>query len=268
MGQRILSLVAVVAVAVVAIVWWQRPPGIARRFAAEAVTPEQGRLWEQAAQRGTPGLEGLQIPARPLQRREPAGATAQAVPSATPTLPPGAVTVARVVAASETGPWEFSGKATVLDVIGDRVNVSLDAGRTLSFLARVGGQPLSVGAKQVVDLMFKSRPGVFNRQQILAIRTASGQFLASAVENGDAPVSVSVALPSLTMVASQTGQPFNGAMNVVIVVNGDKGDVSPGRSAQIGGVSVNLLGSLARVTGAAAADSGAYSIDLIAWQNP
>ena len=268
MGRRILILVAVVAVAVAAIVRWQRPPALARRFAAEAVTPEQSRLWEQAAQRGTPGLERLPIPARPLQRRNPAGAAAQALPAVTPTLPPGAVTVARVVAASETGPWEFSGKATVLDVSGDRVNVSLDAGRTLSFLARLGGKPLGVAAQQVVDLTFKSRPGIFNRQQILAIRTASGQFIAAAVENGNAPVSVSVALPSLTMVASQTGQPFNGAMNVVVTVNGDKGDVSPGRSAQIGGVSVNLLGSLARAAGAAGADSGAYSLDLIAWQNP
>jgi hypothetical protein len=56
-------------------------------------------------------------------------------------------------------------------------------------------------------------------------------------------------------------------MNVVVTVNGDKGDVSPGRSAQVGGVSVNLLGSLARA-GGGAADSGAYSLDLIAWQNP
>jgi hypothetical protein len=268
MGRRILSLVVFVAVAVVAIVWWQRPPALARRFAAEAVTAEQGRLWEQAAQRGTPGLERLPIPARPLERRERAGAAAQAVPSGTPTLPPGVVSVARVVATSETGPWEFSGKATVLDVNGDRVNVSLDGGRTLSFLARLAGQPLGVVAQQVVDLTFKSRPGVFDRRQILAIRTASGQFIASVVENGNAPVSVSLALPSLTFTASQTGQPFNGAMNVVVVVNGDKGDVSPGRSAQIGGLSINLLGSLARAAGGAAGDSGAYSIDLIAWQNP
>src|SRR5689334_12327717 len=116
MGRRILSLVAFVAVAVVAIIWWQRPPAFARRFAAEAVTPEQRRLWEQAAQRGTPGLERLPIPARPLQRREPAGAAAQAVQPSSPTLPPGVLTVARVVATSVTGPWEFSGKATVLDV--------------------------------------------------------------------------------------------------------------------------------------------------------
>jgi hypothetical protein len=178
------------------------------------------------------------------------------------------VNVARVIATSENGAWEFSGKATVIDVSGDRVDLNLGQGRTLSFLARVGGQPLGVAAQQPVDLTFKSRPGVFNRQQILAVRTGTGKVIVSAVENSDTPVVLRVLLPPLTLVASQTGEPLNGSMSVVVEVDGDKDNVPPGRSGRIGGVSISLLGSIARPPRSFAADGSPYSIDLIAWRNP
>jgi type II secretory pathway pseudopilin PulG len=268
MPRRVIVLLLVIAIAVIVIVWWQRPPSRARRIAAHAATAEQTRLWQQVAAKGTPGLERIPVPATPLQRREPARPSPQGPTPNPPRLPPGVVNVARVIATSETGPWAFSGKAAVVGVSGDRVDLNLGAGRTLSFLARVGGQPLGVAAQQTVDLTVKSRPGIFDRQQILAVRTAAGKVIISAVENSDTPVVLRVLLPPLTLVASQTGQPIDGAMRVVVDVGGDTDNVPPGRSGQVGGVSFSLLGSNARPPGSSAADGSPFAIDLIAWRTP
>lgn len=240
----------------------------AQQIASQAATSEQARLWQEVAGRGTPsGLQRL-----PLQnpaaepRRQPAQPSAQAIAPAQGSLAPGVTTGARLVSTSQPGGLQYSGQATVLDVVGERIELDLGPIGRVAFVARLNGMPLGVIKGQPVALVVRSNGQIFERQEIFAIRTMGGAEIITALQTGPQPVVLTVTLPPLTLVATQVGTPVNGAMDVVIDVGGAKEPLKPATVLPVGGLFVTLLGSIAQPAAGTTGDSSPYAIDLIAWR--
>jgi hypothetical protein len=264
---RILLIVIVVLV-VALTVWFCRPADRGLQIAAQTTDPDQMRLWQDAGRRGVPpGIERLPVVnpgVRPGQA--PPRPSTQTITPGQGSLAPGLQTAARLISVPDDGTWEYSGKAIVADAVGERVELLIGA-RQLVFAARLDGKPLGLAKGQAVDLTVRSTASVFNRREIFAVRTPNGAEIITALQTGSVPVSLTVPLAGLTFTASQTGIPANGSMPVVIDTGAAKEIVAPARVLQSGGLSVRLLGSVARgVTDGLPGDSSPYAIDLIAWR--
>src|SRR5437764_1032348 len=103
MRSRILLwLLALGIILVLLIAYFQRSPEatIARQIAARATTPEQRRLWNQAAdRRTTTGLARVQRTAQPVQPRQPSTAASQPItPRGAGLIAPGVQSAVRILA--------------------------------------------------------------------------------------------------------------------------------------------------------------------------
>jgi hypothetical protein len=247
----------------------QTPPadarGRAERLSEQAASPDQARLWREAAARGTAaGIEQLSVPARGVETRarvtppNRAGAEQTAV-----NLPTGVQGAARILAAPaiEGG---FNGQAEVLKVDGERIDLNLGQQRLLSIQARAAGRPLQIKAGERAQVDYRVRDDPFDRQRIMAVRTTAGDGVVTVLDSGTKPVSVQV--PLFRLVATQTGQPANGSMPVEVRVGDVRRMMATGQIADFSGVTVGVQASSALVgADAFRAEGNPYSIDLVAW---
>lgn len=262
------SLVGVIAILIAIIaalaIWWWRPVARTRSIATLAATADQRRLWEQVSHADARLLYRLPVDYEPIEPRRPPGAAPQPAPRRGGGTTAGAASRISLVSSSRTGAWDFAGQAKVIGTSGERVDVDLAPG-TLSFAARINGKPLPVAKGDLIDLRVRSRPGPYDRNLMLAVRTASGGEIGLLLESGPMPVSATLPLPSGDLLASQTGGAANGAIPVTIVRPADKvkEDMKPGTTRQVGSISVLLLQSIALP---ARLEGQPYVIDLIAWR--
>jgi hypothetical protein len=246
----------------------QTPPsdarGRAERVSEQAASPDQARLWREAAEKGTTaGIEQIVVPDRPIEGRvrvtlPSRGPAVQAVVS----LPSDIQGAARILAAPAEG--GFNGQAEVLKVDGERIELNLGPQGLLSIQARAGGRPLQIKAGERAQVDYRVRDDPYDRQQILALRTAGGDGVVTVLETGTKPVSVQV--PMFRIAASQAGRPANGSMAVDVRVGDMRRTMTTGQIADFSGLTVGVRASSA-FTGADAfrVEGNPYSIDLVAW---
>ena len=148
-----------VAIAVAAALWWFRPASRADRIAAEVGTPEQSRLWRDVRDRRLlDDLDRLAEPATVLTDRQRPLPASQTNPQPEVNIPERIRNTIILVRASDPGEWTYNGVAKVTNVAGERVDVGLSNGRTLTFAARVNGKPLPVRVGDPVDVEYRVRP--------------------------------------------------------------------------------------------------------------
>ena len=94
------------------------------------------------------------------------------------------------------------------------------------------------------------------------------QGVAQAIESGNAPVTLN--LPLFRLVARQSEPPSRRVLMRVIDSNGRESSATmePGQTAQVGGLSITLLGSIA-VEGPRAGrlEGSPYSISVLVWRS-
>ena len=248
----------------------QRPPE--RRMATElsklATTPEQARLWQQAADQGiAAALLKLERPGESVRSRQTSSAANQAIPQAQGSvIPAGVVGGLRIISTSGLANAEFVGPARIVAVTGEQLSLDLGNKRTITFQARVDGQALGVSPGQTVRLEYRVRNERFNRRQIVAVRAPAGPGIARITETGPSPVSVSVS--SFGLVATQVRARNGAYTNVDVRVGTDRKTIAPGDIAQIGGMTVGLMASRGTSGREARTIEGSpYSIELIAWSS-
>jgi len=261
------NLVALAALVVLAGCARQSPPadaqGRAQAISQQAASPEQARLWQEAAQKGAAvGIDQVAVPAQPIVERSRVMPVAR--PAATQTVAPLPASIqgaARILSAPPVD--SFTGEANVVSVDGERIELSLGQ-RVLTIQARAGGGPLQIKAGERAQVDYRVRDDPADRQRILAVRTAGGDGVITALDSAAKPVSLQVSL--FRLVASQTGTPANGSMPVEVRVGDVRRTLTAGQSADVGGVTVGILASTA-LTGADAfrAEGNPYAIDLVAW---
>jgi hypothetical protein len=231
--------------------------------AALATTPEQARSWRDAADHAlAPGLQRLPVVAQPIQQPlAGAHAVSQQVPVQPVVIPAGVVSAVRVLAAP-TG--DFDGFAAVNQVAGDRLELDLGRQQTLNVLARAGHKSILTRKGDRVRVVYQTGSDPRTPHAVIAIRTESGSGIVSLIQGEHKPVTASVPLFRLT--AKQVGQPPS--MGVDVGVNAYHRTMTAGETAQVGDLTVTVLGSSGH-TGAAAAriEGSPYSINLIAWRS-
>jgi hypothetical protein len=246
-----------------------RSKDAAERMATATADQKQAELWKQAAAR--PDRELLQIrPAeRPVEsRRRAAPATqTQRPPGTTPTLPQQQPNAVRILATPSIPEARYSGPATIKAIEGNRMELDLGAGRTLSLLARVRSGSLTAKPGETVQVEWRAREeDPRDRSEILALRTSTGDGIVTVLEGGTKPVSVRVNLYRMT--ATQTGTPERGSMPVQVTVGDERQVLQQGQIAEFksANLAVGVVASVA-VTGEDVnrEEGNPYAIRLLAW---
>lgn len=248
----------------------QRAPDLPRdaKSRAEALsrlasTPEQARLWKDAAENNkAQGLEKVPIVERPVQPRRQVVVANKPVVAVQPSgLPEGLVAGVRVVAAPGLDEGTFTGRVRIRAVDGERLEVEVDPRRILTIFARARGGPLRVRAGDSAQLHYSSSYNPLDRRQIVALRIDTGDYILSALETGRGPVTVQV--PLLKFVATQVGRPTAGTMDVEVQIRGERRVLAQGRIVEFGvaRASVGIMSSLA----APVSDGNPYALRVVAW---
>ena len=259
------------------LVWSFGRSSVAERIASQSVRPEQQRLWREVASKNlAPGLDRVPMPGSPIQNPPAPLPPSQPAPPGSSVLPRGATTAIQLVRATPAGSWSYSGKATVKDIANERIDLNV-TNRAVTFLAKLGGQPLPVMVNQSIDLEYRSESGSNSAEHILAVVVDRATAVAGILKSGTARVSVQIQLLNLTL--EQMGAQQNGAMPVIatVITPGDaKGPatkaaetIQPGTitPVQVGDVFIRLEGSLAPPAGAPRTDGNPYAIDAVAWRS-
>jgi len=247
---------------------------MANDLSQHSTTPEQKRLWQQAAdQKQAPGLTNLDQGNQPVQARQLVTPPDQAIPpQGTGMLAPNVKSAVRIV---ETAGLqnEYGGPATVTGINNNGEQLLLDLGnnRSVMLQARVDGKALSLLPNAAVTIDYRVRNDESNRRQIFALSGPNGVGVARITETGPMPIAVSV--PLFLMEAKQSvppaGRGRGPAQAVVdIRVGGVQQTLTGGQTAQVGGVTVTVLASRSP-TGTRVdrlLEGGAYSLELIAWR--
>ena len=242
----------------------QQAADAARHLADTAATPDQARLWREAADQGLAvGLEQAPAAGGLVARRVTATAVSQQIVPQPVIIPEGVQTAVRILAAPAVVPAGFNGTATVVGVDGYRIELDFGQQERLVLLARAGGKPIATQSRDRVQVEYRTRRDPRTPGDILAIRTEAGGGIVQAVQGGNEWVTLTVPLFRLT--ARQSGSPQ--AMTVDVGVGDAHRTMREGETAQVGGLNVTVIGSSAH-TGEAAEriEGSAYTLNLIAWR--
>src|SRR5207302_1007001 len=103
--------------------------------------------------------------------------------------------------------------------------------------------PLTAGAKVTVE--YRLRQDIRSPREVVGIRTERGEGVAQAVESGNDPVTLN--LPLFRLVARQSEPPSRRVLMTVVDDNQHQSTATmePGQTAQVGGLTITLLGSIA-----------------------
>jgi hypothetical protein len=241
-----------------------------------STTPEQKRLWQQAAdQKQAPGLTNLDQGSQPVQARQLLTAADQAIPpQGTGLIEPNVKNAVRIVETAGLQD-EYGGSATVKGITNNGEQLLLDLGnnRSVMLQARVDGKALLLMPNAAVTIDYRVRNDESNRRQIFALSGPNGVGVARVSETGPMPIAVSV--PLFLLDATQSvpssgrggrGGPAQAVVNVRVA--GAVQTLTSGQTVQFGGVTVTVLGSRSP-TGTRVdrlLEGGAYSLELIAWR--
>jgi len=243
-----------------------RPPrdakGTAERVADLAASPEQGRLWrEAAAEDKAKGLEQVPTVEQPVQPRARATVATRPAASQSVEFPPSLVAGLRILAASGLGDGTFSGPALVRRSEKERLELDLGQGRTLTLIARVRGGPMRAQPGQRAQVFYSVNFDPLDRREIVALRIETGDGIASILETAKRPVRVQV--PLFELAATQVGAPEGGTMRVEVRIGGRAQVLRQGQIVEFSesGLTVGLVASLARET----SDGNPYAIRLVIW---
>ena len=231
-----------------------------------ATTPEQARLWQQAAGADVArGLEKLPAAEQPVAPRPRITVTDRKVPSVAPASA-GVPTGVRILIAPRLPEGTFFGVAKVLRAEGDQLELDLGNERILTLEARAAGASLraTTGGSGRLDLRLRDDPQA--RQEIVAVRLSDADGILSVLETGAEPVTVEVPLFELT--ARQVGETKDNTMRVEVRVGAQSATLAQGQTAEFPGsrLVVGVVSSSA-YTGAAAgrAEGMPFAIRLLAW---
>jgi hypothetical protein len=270
MIRRRLACVASIPMLLVGVQGCRRSPDskIAAQLSAQATTPEQTRLWQQAAdQRLATGLQKLEKTDRPVTARQSSAVANQAVgtQSVSPSFPTSVANALRITSTAGLDNANLSGPATVTDVDASGEQLTLDLGnkKTITFIARIGGRPFGVARAAKLSVEYHARDQRLNRLQILAVRAMDGTGIARITETGRKPLTVSV--PLFDLEATQSGQSYT---SVDVRVGSARRTLAPGDTTQVGGMTVGVIASRG-LTGpdAKTLEGSPYAIELIAWSS-
>lgn len=263
--------VAVVLLAACAPTPTDKPPkdsaGTAQALSQLATTPEQARLWTEAAGTGTAaGLEKIPVAEHPVQLRKRVVAPDQAIKPRPVGLPEGLRAGIRIVGAPALKEDSFSGTVQVRSVDAERLELDLGQQRILTLYARVRGGPMRAQAGQKAELDYRVRDDPFDRRQVVALRVETGDGIASILEGGSEPVTVQI--PLFQLVASQVGKPEEGTMAVEVQIGSTKQVLTQGQIVEFPEhrLTVGVVASSAYVgADAYRAEGNPYAIRLVAW---
>ena len=250
----------------------------ASRQVADHATPDQARLWRDAADRNlAPGLEKLSVPANAIDRRQRGRGpvASQAAQSSRGVIAPAVRSAVRIVKAPVPDLPPFAGVARVVRVTNEEIELALQGNarvgepQNLVFVARIEYQPLSTQLNEELRVEYRSHESndPFDVQQILAVKTKDGDGIVRVGVGGRSLVSVSV--PLFQLIASQLAGTPPGQVDVS--VSGVHGKVQPGQIVEVGqapgaALCVGLLSSRA-YSGADVGrlEGSPYWFDLVAW---
>ena len=219
-----------------------------------AVTPEQKRLWEDAAEKGdVPGLQRVPVPQDPVRDRERPVIQSKPVPPQRVTIPTDVVSQIRIVKYPNDPFATFKGTATVANADGDRIDLDLGPAGTLGLLARANKQPLPVSKTDVVDVFYQPRQVPEIPNDVISIRTKSGAGIAHVVKGDDEAVQLLVPLFDVTVIQlDKPGLPVN------IIAPGfkDPTTFTMGVTTSVDNLMVRIVGSTR------------FTLNVLVWRNP
>lgn len=274
MNHGVPLLIGIAAIAIVVSLGCRQTPerqagDTAEKASQVAVSPEQQRLWKQAAEKGnTPGLDRVPIAQRPVDDRQrppsPSASPAQRPPT---TIAPRAETEIRILVHPNA---DFTGAATVSGVPGDQIQLTLANGGTLTVLARVAGAQLRVASGETVQVAYQFPPmphGPQDAGSVIAIRTAAGLGIAHVIRGGTNPVTMAVPLFGVT--ASQNPK----EPQLLEVRAGPSAAAPPmrmGATRQVGDVIVQIVEVNAPEQGVKPGqlDGPPYALNVMVWKAP
>jgi hypothetical protein len=245
--------------------------GRAREAAAGAATPDQERLWREAADQGlVVGLDRVSTAERAVAaRRQQSAATSppRGGPPATqaPSLviPPDVEGHLRVVSAPRLSRNAFSGMAKVDAPPGDRIVLNIGGSEPLVLLARAGQKPIAVGQNELVQLTYLPSTDGGAPDEEIVLRTAAGSGIGRVIKSGPGPITLNERL--FGVFATQEKAP-NAQTVWVRVGDTSLQTVRVGQIVQFGNVSVLLVGNDAPIRGRASPEGGPpYLIHLLVW---
>ena len=233
-----------------------------------AVSQQQAQLWQNAAAKGSPGLERVPTVEQPVERRRqsPPGRSTP-VPRQPITIPSGVQNSIRIVEFPADPAKSYEGPATVVDASGDRIRLDLGSKRILTVLAQAGGAPVRVAAGETVRVAYRSDIDPLAQDVIIGIRNAAGAGIVNVVRAGIKPVEAIVPLFNVT--AQQTGTEPTSPVRISAPGLAPR-DLITGQIGDFGGFSVFIVGSAGVGKGADVAqiDGTPYALNVMVWKVP
>lgn len=269
--------------------WWQAGVVIALAFsiscrpsaaeqsadAAEnasrlSTSNEQAQLWQDAANRGAPGLDRVPSATEPIQQRrssQPIGGRSTPVPPQPITIPTGVVNAIRVVEFPSDPSTSYTGPATVESATDERIRLNLGSNRFLTILVRVGTNPLPVVSGEDVRVAYASRVEPLSQDVVIGIRKATGAGIVEVVRAGAMPVQADIPLFDFT--ASQVGTEPTSPIRIS-GPNLAPQNITPGEMVNLGNFTVFIAGSAGVGQGADVAqiDGTPYALNVMVWKVP
>ena len=231
-------------------------------------TKEQAKLWQDAADNGSPGLERVPIAQQPVQERRPSPpVTSTPVPPQRITIPPRVVNAIRVVEFPAEPSKGYEGPATVVSTSGDEIRLDLGAKRFLTILARAGKNPIKVVNGEVVNVAYASHIDPLFQDVVIGIRTSAGAGIVEVVRAGPKPISVEI--PLFNFSAQQLGTEPTSRIQIS-GPNLAARELSPGEMVDVGSYTVFIVGSAGVEKGANVAqiDETPYALNVMVWKAP
>ena len=216
-----------------------------------AVSPAQKQLWQDAADKGAPGLERVPVPQEPVRSRERSARQSVPVPAQPVKVPAGVVNQIRILTPHPKNP-SFMGKATVVAANGNQIDINLGAAGILRVLARANGRPLPIAKGDVVDVFYRVSQVPEMPDDVIAIRNDTGAGIAQMVRSADGPVELLVPLFNVNL--KQENQP--GLPVSVTALKGAPAFTTGQTTALDGDVRVLIVGT------------SRFTLNVMVWRNP